>query len=86
MTTQSDTQSEAFNIKEFILQVLSYKYFYLACFVICLVAAYFINRISPTVYEVNSVIGPVEDRRSSILAGSGDELFGGLGLFLIQET
>jgi len=79
MTTHNDTQSEAFNIKEFILQVLSYKYFYLACFVICLVAAYFINRISPTVYEVNSVIGPVEDRRSSILAGSGNELFGGLG-------
>lgn len=79
MTTQTDTQSEAFNIKEFILQVLSYKYFYLVCFVICLIAAYFINRISPTVYEVNSVIGPVEDRRSSILAGSGNELFGGLG-------
>ena len=79
MTPHNDTQSEAFNIKEFILQVLSYKYFYLACFVICLVAAYFINRISPTVYEVNSVIGPVEDRRSSILAGSGNELFGGLG-------
>lgn len=79
MTPHNDTQSEAFNIKEFILQVLSYKYFYLACFVICLVAAYFINRISPTIYEVNSVIGPVEDRRSSILAGSGNELFGGLG-------
>ena len=29
-------------------------------------------------YEVNSIIGPVEDKRSSLLGGSGDDLFGGL--------
>ena len=34
-----------------------------------------INKFSPTVYEVNSIIGPVEDKRSSLL-GSND-LFSG---------
>jgi len=44
-----------------------------------MIGAYLVNRFSPTVYEVNSIIGPVEDKRSSLLAGSGDDLFGGLG-------
>lgn len=79
MSNQSDTQSEAFNIKEFVLQVLSYKYFYIITVILCLAAAYLVNRFSPVVYEVNSIIGPVEDKRSSLLGGSGDDLFSGLG-------
>jgi len=79
MTNNNDTQSEAFNVKEFITEVLSYKYLYIASFFVCILIAFLLNKFSPTVYEVNSVIGPVEDRRSSILAGSGNELFGGLG-------
>lgn len=77
MTNNNDSQSEAFNIKEFIAEALSYKYFYIASFFICLLVAFLVNRFSPTVYEVNSVIGPVQDRRSSML-GSND-LFSGLG-------
>ena len=77
MSNQNDSQNEAFNIKEFILQAVSYKYFYLACFVICMAIAFLINKFTPTVYEVNSIIGPVEDKRSSLL-GSND-LFSGLG-------
>lgn len=77
MTNNNDSQSEAFNIKEFLAEALSYKYFYIASFFICLMIAFLVNRFSPTVYEVNSVIGPVEDRRSSML-GSND-LFSGLG-------
>jgi capsular exopolysaccharide synthesis family protein len=77
MTNNNDSQSEAFNIKEFLAEALSYKYFYIASFFICLLIAFLVNRFSPTVYEVNSVIGPVEDRRSSML-GSND-LFSGLG-------
>ncbi len=77
MSNQNDSQNEAFNIKEFLLQAVSYKYFYLACFVICMAIAFLINKFSPTVYEVNSIIGPVEDKRSSLL-GSND-LFSGLG-------
>lgn len=78
MSQQNENQSETFNIKEFILQALSYKYFYIICLVVCIIGAYLFNRFSPTVYEVNSIIGPVDDRRSSLLGGSGDELFGGL--------
>src|SRR5450759_321091 len=79
MSNPKESASEAFNIKEFILTALSYKYFYIASFAICLTVAFMINRFSPTVYEVNSIIGPVEDKRSSSL-GSND-LFKGLGAF-----
>src|SRR5665811_688088 len=79
MSNQNESPSEALIIKEFILTALSYKYFYIASFVICLAVAFMINRFSPTVYEVNSIIGPVEDKRSSLL-GSND-LFKGLGAF-----
>lgn len=74
---QIDSQSEAFNIKEFISETFSYRYLYIASFFICLLIAFMVNKFSPTVYEVNSIIGPVDDRRSSLL-GSND-LFSGLG-------
>ncbi len=81
MSTQNESQSEAFNIKEFLLQALSYKYFYIISVVVCLIAAFMINRFSSTIYEVNSIIGPVDDKRSSLLGGSGNDLFSGLGAF-----
>ncbi len=74
---QNDSQSEAFNVKEFITEALEYKYLYIASFFMCLLIAFLVNKFSPTVYQVNSVIGPVEDKRSSLL-GTND-LFGGLG-------
>ena len=77
MTNQNDPQSEAFNVKEFISEALSFKYLYIASFIVCLLIAFLTNKFSPTVYEVNSVIGPVQDKRSSML-GSND-LFSGLG-------
>ena len=78
MTNNNETQSEAFNIKEFLAEALSYKYLYVASLFICLIIAFLVNKFSPTVYEVNSTIGPVEDKRSSLLGGSND-LFSGLG-------
>ena len=77
MTNNNDPQSEAFNIKEFLLEALAYKYLYIASFFICLLIAFMVNKFSPTVYEVTSTIGPVQDKRSSLL-GSND-LFSGLG-------
>jgi capsular exopolysaccharide synthesis family protein len=79
MSNQKESQSEVFNIKEFILLALSNKYFYIASFIICLIVAFMINKFSPTIYEVNSIIGPVEDKRSSLLGGSDNNLFSGLG-------
>ena len=79
MSEQKESQYEVFNIKEFILVAYSSKYFYIASFFICISVALFFNKISPFVYEVNSVIGPVVNKQSSLL-GSG-ELFGSLGAF-----
>jgi capsular exopolysaccharide synthesis family protein len=79
MSNQKESESEAFNIKEFILTALSYKYFYIASFVICITVAFLINRYSPIVNEVNSVIGPIADKRSSLLGSNN--LFAGIGAF-----
>jgi capsular exopolysaccharide synthesis family protein len=46
-----------------------------------MIAAFMINKFLPMVYQVNSIIGPVENKRSSLLAGSSNELFSGLGAF-----
>jgi tyrosine-protein kinase Etk/Wzc len=77
MSNYNESTSEAFNIKEFILTALSYKYLYIASFIVCFAVAFIINRFSPTVNEVTSVIGPVEDKRTSLLESNG--LFRGLG-------
>lgn len=77
MSSQKESRTEAFIIKEFLLSALSYKYLYIACFIICMVSAFIINKFSTTIYEVKSVIGPVEDKRSSLLVSN--ELFNGMG-------
>jgi capsular exopolysaccharide synthesis family protein len=77
MTNQKESTPEAYNIKEFILSALPYKYYYLASFVICLALAFMINKFSPVVIRVNSIIGPIEDKRPS-LRGSNN-LFNGIG-------
>jgi tyrosine-protein kinase Etk/Wzc len=82
MSNQNEPQSQANVIKEFLLTALSYKYFYIICFVICVTSAFIYNKITPRVYGVNSIIGPIEDKRPSLL-GSND-LFSGLGS-LTQE-
>lgn len=81
MSNHKESASEAFNIKEkeFILTALSYKYLYIVSLLICLTAAFMINKFSPTVYEVSSIIGPVEDKRSSLLGSNN--IFSGLGAF-----
>ena len=79
MANQNKSGTEPFNIKEFILKALSYKYFYIISILLLLLFAYFFNKFSPTVYRVSSVIGPVEENRSSLLE-SGDR-FSGLASF-----
>jgi tyrosine-protein kinase Etk/Wzc len=79
MSNQNDSVFETFNIKDFILTVYSFKYLYVFCIVLCLGIAFAINLLSPTVYEVNSVIGPIEDKRSSLLGSN--TLFSGMEAF-----
>ena len=79
MSNNSGQSPEAFNIKDFILQALSYRSFYIASFIICMAVAFLLNKFSPTIYEANSIIGPVEDRRASMLRSN--DLLSGLGAF-----
>jgi tyrosine-protein kinase Etk/Wzc len=79
MSVQKDNKTEAFIFKEFLLTAIAHKYFYISCIIICLIAAFLVNKFSPTVYGINSVIGPIEDKRPSLLGSN--ELFSGLGAF-----
>ncbi len=76
MTNHNEFGSNASIIKDFISKAFSIKYFYVASFFICLLIAVGLNKFTPTVYKVNTVIGPMEDERS-VLLGSND-LFRGL--------
>ncbi len=80
MLNRYESINETSNIKEFILLALANKYLYIASIIICLFTAYMVNNYSTVIYEVNSTIGPVDDRRSSLLRGTNN-LFGGLGAF-----
>ncbi len=70
MSYQKEPNSEAYNIKEFILSVLPYKYLYLFSFIFFLIVAFFVNKLSPTVIKVTSVIAPVADNRPSLLSSN----------------
>jgi capsular exopolysaccharide synthesis family protein len=79
MAGQNETSSDAYKIKVFLLQALSYKYIYIATIIICFAVAYIVNKYSTVVYEVNSIIGPVDNKRTSLLGS--DNLFSGLGAY-----
>jgi capsular exopolysaccharide synthesis family protein len=76
MNSQHEHTSNAFIIKDFLSQVLALKWYYVISFIFFLGVAVMISRYSPVIYEVNSVIGPIEDQRPALL-GSND-LFRGL--------
>lgn len=76
MSYQSENTSNAYIIKNFISQVLALKYYFIVSFILFLGIAFMVNKYSTVVYEVNSVIGPIEDQRTALL-GSND-LFRGL--------
>ncbi|HEX2920158.1 MAG TPA: polysaccharide biosynthesis tyrosine autokinase [Bacteroidales bacterium] len=68
--------SNAYVIKDFLSQIFSIKFYYILSFIVLAGLAFMLNRYSPVVYEVNSIIGPIEDQRPALL-GSND-LFRGL--------
>jgi len=78
MSNQKES-SEAFIIKEFLTKAVAFKYYYLACLIICLVIAFGMNKFSHTVYSVTSTIGPLEDKRPSLLGSNN--MFSGMGDF-----
>ncbi len=70
-------QDESFSIKDFLVLASNNKFFFIITLLITLGLAYAFNRFSPTIWRVSSVIGPVEDGRSSLL--ESNEYFSGLG-------
>ena len=76
MSNQTESTSEAYIFKEFLLSALSYKYLYIVSFIIFMTMAFMINKFSQPVYSVNSIIGPVEDKASSLLGSNN--LFTGM--------
>jgi len=77
MSSQNEIKSEPFNLKEFIRNALSHKYFYIITIIILVISAYFYNKFSPNIYQVSSIIGPIEESRNALLQGS--EQFVGFG-------
>lgn len=69
-------QSNAF-IKDLLLKAFELKYYYIACVIVFISAAYLYNKFSSRQYEINTTIGPVEDNRSQML--SSNEMFRSLG-------
>ena len=76
MANQIHQITNANIIKDFISQILLLKYYYIVSFLGFLGIAFTANRYLPVVYEVHTVIGPIEDQRPALL-GSND-LFRGL--------
>jgi len=67
MATKNSNSEDIFNIKEFILLVVNRKYYYIISISIAIMLAYTYNQLTQTTYRVSSIIGPVENRRSSLL-------------------
>ncbi|MCU0473428.1 MAG: polysaccharide biosynthesis tyrosine autokinase [Bacteroidales bacterium] len=65
--------------KQFILQVISLKYFFIACLLFFITIAFLFNRYSKKEYETYATISPVNNDASSIL--SSNDLFRGLQTF-----
>lgn len=63
--------------KRLIQLIISLKYVYLACLVVFLAVAVFINKYFPKQYEVNASIIAVQNKKSSILSSSNN-FFSGL--------
>lgn len=74
MTKESDT-SIAF-IKQYLKEIAYFKYFYIICLTLFLVAAFLFNKYAPRLYEVKASIGPVQNDASSLL--SSNDLFMGI--------
>jgi capsular exopolysaccharide synthesis family protein len=79
MSGQNEFTSNAYIIKDFIAKALSIKYYYVVSLIVCLAVAFLVNKVSPTVYEGSSIIGPMENNTSALL-GSTD-LFRGIGAY-----
>jgi tyrosine-protein kinase Etk/Wzc len=77
MANHSESATIAFIIKDFVSKALSIKYSYIISFIFFIGVAYLLNKFTPRVFEVSSIIGPIENKRNTLL--QSNDLFRGLG-------
>jgi tyrosine-protein kinase Etk/Wzc len=70
--------------KQFLLSVLSIKYYYIAIIFLFILIAFIYNRYTSVVYEVTATISPIKNETSSLL--SSNELFSGLQAFRMNNN
>jgi capsular exopolysaccharide synthesis family protein len=80
MTKESDSTIAL--LKHYLLEIANFKYFYIICLALFLIAAFLFNKHSHRIYEVKASIGPVQNDASSLL--SSNDLF--LGLKSLQSN
>lgn len=80
MTKGSD--SNVALIKHYLREIGNFKFFYIACLILFLIAAFLFNKYATRLYEVEASIGPVQNNASSLL--SSNDLF--LGLQTLQSN
>jgi tyrosine-protein kinase Etk/Wzc len=76
MKTRNKPDSSKALLKQYLNKVLYLKYFYIGCVVFFITVAFLITKYSPKVYQINAMVGPVQDNRSSALASNN--MFSGL--------
>ncbi len=67
MALRNTKPDEIFNIKDFIQIIFNHKYYYIGTIILCVLIAYAYNSFIPKVYQVNSLVGPIEDRQAAFL-------------------
>jgi tyrosine-protein kinase Etk/Wzc len=67
MKERTETDQAIVFIKFFLQKIVALKYVYITAIVLFVGLAFFYNKYSPKVYEMNSTIGPLKDTRTSAL-------------------
>jgi tyrosine-protein kinase Etk/Wzc len=78
MENYKESAFDIFSIKGLLINLVKYKFYYIASLIICLGIAYLVNTYSPEVFQANSMVGPVNQKNTNLLSGSGG-IFTGFG-------
>lgn len=84
MEKRNEFDSSTTFIKNFLLKIYSLRFYYIACLTLFITVAFLYNRYSPKVYEISSVIGPVQENQNSMLASNN--MFRSVGSLNSMQT
>jgi tyrosine-protein kinase Etk/Wzc len=78
MKKRNEPDSSNALIKQYLSKIYDLRYFYIGCIIFLVAVAFLINRYTQKVYQIKSVVGPVQSR-TSVLAS--ETMFAGLGAY-----